>query len=70
VAILEFCNHQDAKRAASLTITAQAAGFAAGLLVGGALTEYGSLADAPLLLGACRPAAAGAAGRHVASAAP
>jgi MFS family permease len=40
-AILEFCGHQDAKRAASLTITAQAAGFAAGLLVGGALTEYG-----------------------------
>ncbi len=40
-AILEFCSHQDAKRAASLTMTAQAAGFAAGLLVGGALTEYG-----------------------------
>jgi MFS family permease len=40
-AILEFCNHQDAKRAASLTITVQAAGFAAGLLLGGALTEYG-----------------------------
>jgi predicted MFS family arabinose efflux permease len=40
-AILEFSGHQDAKRAASLTMTAQATGFAAGLLVGGALTQYG-----------------------------
>jgi MFS family permease len=40
-AILEFSGHQDAKRAASLTMTAQAAGFATSLLVGGALTEYG-----------------------------
>jgi MFS family permease len=40
-AILEFCRDQDAKRAASLTMTAQAAGFAAALLAGGALTEYG-----------------------------
>jgi MFS family permease len=40
-AILEFSGHQDAKRAASLTLTAQATGFAAGLLVGGALTQYG-----------------------------
>jgi MFS family permease len=40
-AILEFCCHQDAKRAASLTTAAQAGGFAAALLVGGALTEYG-----------------------------
>jgi predicted MFS family arabinose efflux permease len=40
-AILEFGAPQDPKRAASLTMTAQAAGFAAGLLVGGALTEYG-----------------------------
>jgi MFS family permease len=39
-AILEFCNHQDAKHAASLTMAAQAGGFAAALLVGGALTEY------------------------------
>src|SRR3984885_4420868 len=39
-AILEFCRHQDARRAASLTMTAQAGGFAAALLVGGALTEY------------------------------
>jgi MFS family permease len=40
-AILEFCSHQDAKHAASLTMAAQAGGFAAALLVGGALTEYG-----------------------------
>jgi MFS family permease len=40
-AILEFSSRQEAKRAASLTMTAQAAGFAAALLVGGALTEYG-----------------------------
>jgi MFS family permease len=40
-AILEFCNHQDARHAASLTMAAQAGGFAAALLVGGALTEYG-----------------------------
>jgi MFS family permease len=40
-AILEFSSHQDAKRAALLTMTAQAGGFAAALLVGGALTEYG-----------------------------
>jgi predicted MFS family arabinose efflux permease len=40
-AILEFSGHQDAMRAASLTMTAQATGFAAGLLVGGALTQYG-----------------------------
>jgi predicted MFS family arabinose efflux permease len=40
-AILEFCNNRDARHAASLTMAAQAGGFAAGLLVGGALTEYG-----------------------------
>ena len=40
-AILEFSSHQDARRAASLTMMAQAGGFAAALLVGGALTEYG-----------------------------
>lgn len=40
-AILEFCHGQDARRAASLTMTAQAGGFAAALLVGGALTQYG-----------------------------
>jgi MFS family permease len=39
-AILEFGSHQDARRTASLTMTAQAGGFAAALLVGGALTEY------------------------------
>jgi MFS family permease len=39
-AILEFGSHQDARRAASLTMTAQAGGFAVALLVGGALTEY------------------------------
>jgi MFS family permease len=39
-AVLEFSSHPDSKRAASLTIAAQAGGFAAGLLVGGALTEY------------------------------
>ncbi|SDI19194.1 Predicted arabinose efflux permease, MFS family [Bradyrhizobium lablabi] len=40
-AILEFSGHQDAKRAAIITMTAQAGGFASALLVGGALTEYG-----------------------------
>jgi predicted MFS family arabinose efflux permease len=40
-AILEFSSHQDARRAASFTMIAQAGGFAAALLVGGALTEYG-----------------------------
>jgi MFS family permease len=40
-AVLEFCVHQDAKRASQLTITSQAGGFAASLLVGGALTQYG-----------------------------
>src|SRR5260370_42423000 len=40
-AFLEFCPDQSTKRAASLTMTAQAGGFAAALLVGGALTEYG-----------------------------
>jgi MFS family permease len=40
-AILEFCNHQEARHAASLTMAAQAGGFAAALIVGGALTEYG-----------------------------
>jgi MFS family permease len=40
-AILEFSRHQDARRAASFTMIAQAGGFAAALLVGGALTEYG-----------------------------
>ena len=40
-AILEFSSDQSEKRAASLTMTAQAGGFAAALLVGGALTEYG-----------------------------
>jgi predicted MFS family arabinose efflux permease len=40
-AILEFSSDQSAKRAASVTMTAQAGGFAAALLVGGALTEYG-----------------------------
>jgi predicted MFS family arabinose efflux permease len=39
-AILEFGSHQDARRAASLTMTAQAGGFATALLVGGALTQY------------------------------
>jgi MFS family permease len=40
-AVLEFCSHENAKRAALVTITSQAGGFAAGLLVGGALTQYG-----------------------------
>jgi MFS family permease len=40
-AILEFSLDQDAKRAASLTMTAQAGGFAGALLMGGVLTEYG-----------------------------
>jgi MFS family permease len=39
-AILEFCNHRDARHAATLTMLAQAGGFAAALLVGGVLTEY------------------------------
>jgi MFS family permease len=40
-AILEFSSHRDTKRAASLTMTAQAAGFTGALIVGGALSEYG-----------------------------
>ena len=40
-AILEFCHGQDARRAASLTMLAQAGGFAAALLLGGALIQYG-----------------------------
>jgi MFS family permease len=40
-AILEFASHRDARRAASLTMIAQATGFTLALLVGGALTEYG-----------------------------
>jgi predicted MFS family arabinose efflux permease len=40
-AILEFSRHQDATHAASLTTMAQAGGFTAALLLGGALTEYG-----------------------------
>jgi MFS family permease len=40
-AILEFSSHRDARRAASLTMIAQATGFTLALLVGGALTEYG-----------------------------
>jgi MFS family permease len=40
-AILEFSSHRDARRAAALTMMAQATGFAMALLVGGALTEYG-----------------------------
>jgi MFS family permease len=40
-AILEFRSDQSPRRAASLTMTAQAGGFAAALLLGGALTEYG-----------------------------
>jgi hypothetical protein len=39
-ALLEFSSHRDPKRAAALTMTAQAGGFIAALLVGGALTEY------------------------------
>jgi MFS family permease len=40
-AILEFSSPQHAKSAASVTMGAQASGFAAALLLGGALTEYG-----------------------------
>jgi MFS family permease len=40
-AVLEFSSHRDARRAASLTMIAQATGFTLALLVGGALTEYG-----------------------------
>jgi predicted MFS family arabinose efflux permease len=40
-AILEFIGPEHAKRAASVTMTAQAVGFTAALLLGGALTEYG-----------------------------
>jgi predicted MFS family arabinose efflux permease len=39
-AILEFSSQTGAKRAASVTMGAQAIGFAAALLLGGALTEY------------------------------
>jgi MFS family permease len=40
-AILEFCSDQSARRAATLTMMAQAGGFTAALLLGGALTAYG-----------------------------
>jgi predicted MFS family arabinose efflux permease len=40
-AILEFTSPKHAKSAASVTMGAQAIGFAAALLLGGALTEYG-----------------------------
>jgi MFS family permease len=40
-AILEFTSPERAKGAASVTMGAQAIGFAAALLLGGALTEYG-----------------------------
>jgi MFS family permease len=40
-AILEFSSPQRAKSAAAVTMAAQAVGFAAALLLGGALTEYG-----------------------------
>jgi predicted MFS family arabinose efflux permease len=40
-AILEFSSPRDAQSAASVTATAQAVGFAASLLLGGGLTEYG-----------------------------
>lgn len=39
-AVLEFSSPQRAKSAASVTMVAQAIGFAAALLLGGALTEY------------------------------
>jgi predicted MFS family arabinose efflux permease len=39
-AILEFSSPEHAKSAASVTMVAQAVGFAAALLLGGALTEY------------------------------
>jgi MFS family permease len=38
---LEFSSPESAKHSASVTMGAQAAGFAAALLLGGALTEYG-----------------------------
>src|ERR1700734_420452 len=40
-AILEFSRPENAKSAASATMAAQAVGFTAALLLGGALTEYG-----------------------------
>jgi MFS family permease len=40
-AVLEFSSPEHAKSAASVTMAAQAIGFAVALLVGGALTEYG-----------------------------
>jgi predicted MFS family arabinose efflux permease len=40
-AILEFSRAEHAKSAASVTMAAQAVGFAVALLLGGALTEYG-----------------------------
>jgi MFS family permease len=40
-AILEFTSPEHAKSAASVTMIAQAIGFAVALLLGGALTEYG-----------------------------
>src|ERR1700722_11433097 len=40
-AILEFSSPERAKSAASVTVAAQAIGFIAALLLGGALTEYG-----------------------------
>jgi MFS family permease len=40
-AILEFSSPERAKSAAAVTMAAQAAGFAAALLLGGASTEYG-----------------------------
>src|SRR6202041_2130993 len=40
-AVLEFTSLERAKSAASVTMAAQAIGFAAALLLGGALTEYG-----------------------------
>jgi MFS family permease len=40
-AILEFSSPERAKSAASITMAAQATGFVAALLLGGALTEYG-----------------------------
>jgi predicted MFS family arabinose efflux permease len=40
-AILEFSSPEHAQSAASVTMAAQATGFAAALLLGGALTEYG-----------------------------
>lgn len=40
-AILKFSSPERAKSAALVTMGAQAIGFAAGLLLGGALTQYG-----------------------------